>query len=129
MPFLTRPLSERIPKARFWHKQQWYLLDELVFEDRYKQLWTVPAGFMHDFATIPRIFWPILPKNGNYDLPAILHDFTHDDKLFYEAMIDEKVKPDWVALVMYRAVALDGSGLKEYKAEQTNFGHGQLLGD
>ena len=128
MPFLTRPPSEQIPKRRFWNKQYWYLLGKLVFKDANGEIWEVPAGYKHDYATIPRLFWPILPKRGNYDLPAVLHDFTGDDKLFYEAMVDEKVEPGWIRRVMYHAVALDGSGMEEYKKERANFGY-DLLGD
>ena len=125
MPFLTRPHSDRINKDHFWQKQKWVLSGTLVYEDMHGKLWQVPSGFIHDYASIPRIFWPILPAHGNYDFPAILHDYTHDDKLFYEAMVDEGVER-WVARIMYQAVALDGSGLKEYKAE---FAAKQLLGD
>lgn len=35
----------------------------------------VPKGFKTDLASIPRIFWAILPKNGKYQKAAILHDY------------------------------------------------------
>ena len=106
-------------------------MDDLLFQDATGKIWIVPASFRHDFATIPRLVWPLLPKRGNWDLPAVLHDFTHDDKLFYEAMVDEKVNPSWLARLMYQFVAMDGSGREAYEAEQANRGHGNdsILGD
>jgi hypothetical protein len=38
---------------------------------------TVPIGFVTDFASIPRIFWSVLPPDGRYTYPAILHDYLY----------------------------------------------------
>jgi hypothetical protein len=38
---------------------------------------TVPAGFVTDFASIPRIFWSLLPPDGQYTYPAIVHDYLY----------------------------------------------------
>src|SRR5262245_57983090 len=32
----------------------------------------VPAGFVTDFASVPRIFWSVLPRDGKYTYPAII---------------------------------------------------------
>ncbi len=37
----------------------------------------VPAGFITDFASVPRIFWRILPPCGDYGLAAIIHDYLY----------------------------------------------------
>lgn len=37
----------------------------------------VPVGFVTDFASIPRLFWSALPKDGKYTYPAIVHDFNY----------------------------------------------------
>lgn len=37
----------------------------------------VPVGFITDFASVPRIFWSILPPDGKYTHPAIVHDFLY----------------------------------------------------
>ena len=117
MPFLTRPHSIQVMKDCFWQKQFWILEDSLRYEDSTGVIHEVPAGFKHDFASVPRIFWPILSPTGRYSLPSVLHDYNADDLMFYEAMMDEKVEP-WLARIMYHAVALDGSGLKQYKEQQ-----------
>lgn len=37
----------------------------------------VPAGFVTDFASVPRIFWQFLPRDGKYTYPAIVHDYLY----------------------------------------------------
>src|SRR5262245_10592244 len=37
----------------------------------------VPIGFVTDFASIPRIFWSVLPPDGKYTHPAIVHDYLY----------------------------------------------------
>ena len=38
---------------------------------------TVPKGFITDFASIPRIFWSFLPRDGRYTYAAIVHDYLY----------------------------------------------------
>lgn len=35
---------------------------------------TAPAGMTTDFASIPRVFWPVLPPDGEYAFAAVIHD-------------------------------------------------------
>lgn len=63
---------------------------------------TMPAGFLTDGASVPRIFWPIFQPFGEYFPAAILHDFLYSksstakfpysrkqaDDLFKEAMFN-----------------------------------------
>ncbi len=37
----------------------------------------VPKGFVTDFASIPRLFWSILPPDGPYVYAAIIHDYLY----------------------------------------------------
>ena len=72
----------------------------------------VPAGFKTDFASVPRIFWPILPPAGPYTQAAVLHDYLYNqqkrpraecDSIFREAMGVLGV-PEWKRQTMYQAV-------------------------
>lgn len=57
-------------------------------------LLVVPVGFVTDFASIPRLLWALLPRDGSYQPAAVLHDwlYTEDvsrkdaDDIFLEAM-------------------------------------------
>jgi hypothetical protein len=60
----------------------------------------VPEGFCTDLASVPQLFWSLLPKTGRYAYAAIAHDFLYwtqtgkreeaDDVLF-TAMEDASV--------------------------------------
>lgn len=99
-----------------------------VGEENSAQVITVPAGFITDFASIPRLFWRILPKWGKYGNAAVVHDFLywdqtkfdrkHSDVIFLEAMNVLKV-PKRTARMMYRAVRMFGG--KSWKANMVIF--------
>lgn len=78
----------------------------------------VPVGFVTDFASIPKIFWSLLPNWGPYGKAAIIHDylyFSHNrskkeaDNIFYEGMLVLNV-PKWKASLIYQCVHLFGEG-------------------
>jgi hypothetical protein len=77
---------------------------------------SVPAGFVTDFASIPFIFWSVLPFWGKYGKAAIVHDYLYftkpcsrafADYIFLEAMRVCNC-PNWQSTVMYLAVRLFG---------------------
>lgn len=82
---------------------------------------TVPTGYVTDLASVPRIFWNIVPPHGKYAKAAIVHDYLYSraiktkdyaDNIFYEAM-GVLCVPMWKRKVMYLAVKYFGKG--EYK--------------
>ncbi|MDD3468235.1 MAG: DUF1353 domain-containing protein [Campylobacterales bacterium] len=79
---------------------------------------SVPIGFITDFASIPRLFWSIMPPDGIYAKAAVIHDYLYDnalrtkkeaDNIFYEAMGVLNV-PKWQRCTMYIAVKFFGRG-------------------
>lgn len=38
---------------------------------------SIPDGFQTDFASIPQIFWNILPPTGKYGKAAVVHDYLY----------------------------------------------------
>ena len=78
---------------------------------------TVPAGTTTDFASIPRIFWPIFPPDGRrYMRAAIVHDYLYRtgkvpralaDQMFLMLMTQDGV-PWWKRNLMYWAVRIFG---------------------
>ena len=40
----------------------------------------VPAGFLTDFASIPRVLWPIFPPTGGYGKAAVVHDWLYQER-------------------------------------------------
>ncbi len=95
--------------------------DSAVLQERIE----VPEGFLTDFASIPWMFWKILPKDGPYNPAAVIHDFLYADalkvqgepsitreqadKVLDEAMGVCKVA-GWRRWLIYRAVRIGGKG-------------------
>lgn len=117
-PLIVEPINSK----------EWELKEEFEYHIGYKDsdfFIRVPAGFVTDFATVPRIFWWLLPPWGKYGKACVVHDYmcmykyiyrrtpngvvkmniprAKADKIFLEAMEVLKVnKP--TRLVMYYAV-------------------------
>jgi hypothetical protein len=78
---------------------------------------TVPAGFITDLASIPRLAWWLLPPDDSYSQAAVLHDWLCHRRgnverqytsrqvaeIFEEAMGVLRVTP-WKRALMFRAV-------------------------
>lgn len=80
----------------------------------------VKAGFVTDFASVPRIFRIIIPKLGRYNKAAVIHDAIYQnviaghkfiraqaDSIFRDGMIDLGVAR-WKVNIMYWAVRVGG---------------------
>jgi hypothetical protein len=42
---------------------------------------TLPAGYVTDFASVPRLLWNMLPPHDRMTNAAILHDYKYDNQL------------------------------------------------
>lgn len=83
-----------------------------------EEIITVPAGFVTDFASVPRALWWLFPPHGKYAKAAIVHDYLYvqayktkafADGVFFEAMGVLGV-PSLTRHLMYWAVRLFGRG-------------------
>jgi hypothetical protein len=81
----------------------------------------VPVGFVTDFASIPRPFWSLLPPDGEYTYPAVVHDYLYwtqtrprdmADRILEFGMEDLHVKGVTIATI-YNAVRLFGGSAWE----------------
>jgi hypothetical protein len=52
----------------------WVLTRDLIWKDGIDDV-HVPAGFLTDFASIPRVAWFIWNKSGSHNAAAVVHDF------------------------------------------------------
>lgn len=41
----------------------------------------IPVGFITDFASIPRLLWPVLPPTGRYGKAAVIHDWLYQKRI------------------------------------------------
>lgn len=105
---------------------QWQLTSDLGYQSASGCVWIVPAGFLTDFASIPRFAWRLFPPAGGaWDRASVLHDYcyrtgvtTRDnaDNLFYEALRADGVGW-WTARTFYAAVRWFGSGNYKEKSK------------
>ncbi|EDJ6834378.1 phage tail protein [Salmonella enterica] len=101
---------------------------EFYLSDDNSDVIEVPAGFVTDLASVPRIFWTILPPDGKYAKAAIIHDWMYDnalrtkkeaDLIFLDGMTVLGV-PKWKRTVMYWAVRLFGRGMYDTRRDYCN---------
>lgn len=81
----------RPPQIAPFGDSEWWLLTESIptrigVSD---EVITVPKGFVTDLASIPRLFWSLLPKTGPYMSAAILHDYLYWDQRCTRAEADQ----------------------------------------
>lgn len=112
--FTTRLILEPLDDGRRWRLVEPFTYDvgELGGDDSI----TVPENFLTDFASVPRLFWRIIPPWGKYGKAAVLHDWLYHvqdrsrrecDKVFLEAM--GVLGVSWFKRrTMYRAVRMFG---------------------
>lgn len=92
--FLTKLVLTPLPNGRDWELDEdfKYVTDIGSGGDTL----TVPAGFITDLASIPRVFWNIYPPFGQYTEAAVIHDYGYRtagkyvdcDKTFTKAQVD-----------------------------------------
>jgi len=117
MSEFTAPLIvESMPDGR-----RWRLVDKFAYHvGSYPSGFVieVPTGFMTDFASVPWMFWWLIPPTGRYGKACVIHDFMLKnawatkkvaDAIFYEAMLVLGVGKA-KAYLMYTAVRIFGKG-------------------
>jgi len=102
--------------------------------ERYQPL-EVPTGFVTDFASIPRLFWSLLPPDGEYTYPAIIHDYlywTQDrpreeaDEILKIGMQEFGIRASIVTAI-YSAVRVGGGSAWTENARLRSAGEKRLL--
>jgi len=116
LPINTQGLSWwKRTKSWLFKSRRWEVVKNYYFYAEYLQeKLMVPAGFVFDGASIPRLFWPLLNPTGILLIPAIFHDFAYghhalmnrDGKLIY------KDKGHDFYDKMFREISLQVNGIK-----------------
>lgn len=99
---------------------RWRLMEPFEFwlTDKPQDVIRVPAGYVTDLASVPRILWSLLPPAGRYAKAAIIHDWMYDnalrskkeaDLIFLDGMRVLGVSR-WRRRLMYLAVRVFGKG-------------------
>lgn len=81
MPFVDAPLDVRKVGDRAWK-----LLAPVIYRGDYGR-YVVPAGYVTDFASVPRLLWILFPQSGRWDAAAVVHDWLITNGLLGEVDI------------------------------------------
>jgi hypothetical protein len=109
------PFTKDIVSVTQVNDVDWLLNEPLVY-DGDQQRFTVPAEFVTDFASVPRIFVWLIPTYGSYTKAAILHDYLcrtgevtrrDADGIFRRCLLESGV-PFLRRWMMWAAVRLGG---------------------
>ncbi len=124
--FEFRWLSEPQNKHRMME-----LLSPVSFTDKKGKVWSVPANWKIDGASIPQVFWTVAgsPFDGNYRRASVIHDHycdvdteftkdTHD--MFKEASLFDGVSFA-KATAMRIAIGIGGTGCGKGDPPNTTF--------
>ncbi len=68
MPFVDGPQLRYVARGQ-------YITDGLTTYVGQHDVITIPAGTPTDLATVPRIFWALIPPQGAWERAAVLHDW------------------------------------------------------
>lgn len=100
-------------------KNKWELLKGFEYHVGYlgsDERIIVPAGFITDFASVPKLFWPIIDPIGKHGKAAVIHDYCYytacyqrirSDQIFLEGMEVLNVE-EWKRQAMFHAVVCFG---------------------
>jgi hypothetical protein len=99
-PLLVSPLPDG---------KNWVVVEPFCFNDNDGFSEHVSAGFVTDFASIPRVFWVILPKWDKYGYAAVIHDWLY----WKQPNIDGKNAREYADLKLLHG--MEASGVGEFK--------------
>jgi hypothetical protein len=102
IPHAVLPITEEHLDVRYVDARNWLYLEPFEFaSETLERILRIPAGFTTDFASTPRIVWPIFPPTGTYSKAAGGHDYLYRtpgicsrlqaDETFKEMMVALKV--------------------------------------
>jgi hypothetical protein len=116
--FQTKLEVEQVTDVGEEGRGRWELMTPLVYKADSGVVYTVPTGFVTDFASVPRVpiaFW-LFGDRGNE--AATLHDWLYSgahagltreqcDGILKEALVAQGV-PSWIAWCFYWGVRMGG---------------------
>jgi hypothetical protein len=114
--FQSSLVAEKVDEAESLGRAEWRLRDPLIFESALIGLLIVPAGFVCDFASVPRLPLAFMLAGDTAHASAVVHDYLcrvwiprgditwrEAADVFDEAMKSEGV-PGWRRMLMRLAV-------------------------
>lgn len=73
------------------NKTRYRLLEGLEIELSNSKVITIPKGFVWDASSTPRLFWWLLPPEGDFELAALIHDYLYVHKITSRKFADKEM--------------------------------------
>jgi hypothetical protein len=70
--------TSKILRGSRW--KQFLLRKEISVQLSNGEVLNIPFGFDWDKSSVPRIFWAILPNDGDFIIGALIHDYLYQNK-------------------------------------------------
>ena len=88
MSSFTSPLIvSLLDNGKYWKLEKMFNYN---VGDKYSsEVIEVPEGFLTDFASIPQIFWSILPPVDRWGKSAVIHDYLYKKQIYSRKRSDE----------------------------------------
>ncbi len=132
--------SDKLLRLGRFPDEMWFLTDPINFRPNPGQESNVspvlvPEGFVTDLASIPRIFWSLIPRDGPYIYSAIVHDYLYwtqaqtrsrSDLIFRYSMEDFGIDESKIAAI-YNAVRSFGRSSWDANQKARQQGERRLL--
>ena len=115
--FTNNLIVSPLPDGRTWVLRKDFSYD--VGKENSGETIRVPAGFITDFVSVPRLFWVFFPRWGKYGNAAVVHDYLYwvqpaeyprkrADEIFLEGMRDALGVDTKKAKLLYYSVRAGG---------------------
>jgi len=71
------------PEIRLKKSQEKYDWYEVIEDCLYGDV-VIAKGFTTDFASVPQVFWAIVPPHGKASMPSVVHDYFYQHQRVHE---------------------------------------------
>jgi len=110
-------IIRRIIDGKKWHTYE--LMQRINIKLSSGQAIILHKGFTWDLSSVPRLFWSVLPPDGNFIIAALIHDFLYQNwKVMYwlYSMADPRKFADTEMLLWSKAM----NGTKRISLKKTD---------
>lgn len=73
------------------NKTRYRLLEGLEIKLSSSKVIIIPKGFVWDASSTPRLFWWLLPPEGDFELAALIHDYLYVRKITSRKFADKEM--------------------------------------
>ena len=86
------PKLRPLPVSKRGERRRWEVLEDWTCDFLGRGfMYIIPAGFIFDGASIPRLFWNILSPAGYLFMAGLIHDFAYKYRFLYTFSVIESL--------------------------------------